>query len=59
MNIVKKNNASINTKSQSAYEKYCRIYVPYEYRKVTEILSKNSNFVIIEQVKGSVDITVE
>ena len=38
----------IKTKLQSTYEKYSNVYVPYEYRKVVEKLSKYDNIVILK-----------
>ena len=42
----------IKTKLRSTYEKYSNVYVPYEYRRIVENLSKNDSVVIMKQDKG-------
>ena len=37
---------------RSTYEKYSNVYVPYEYRRILENLSKNDSTVIMRQDKG-------
>ena len=42
----------IKTKLGSTYEKYSNVYMPYEYRRIIENLSKNNSIVIMKQDKG-------
>ena len=42
----------LKTKLISTCEKYSKINVPYEYKKVMDNLSKNKNIVILKQDKG-------
>ena len=42
----------IKAKLRSTYEKYSNVYVPYEYRRIVESLSKNDNTVIMKPDKG-------
>ena len=50
---ISENNISlIKTKLRSKYEKYSNVYVPYEYRRIVENLSKNHSIVIMKQDQG-------
>ena len=42
----------IKTILQSTYDKYSNVFVPHEYRRIVENLSKNDNIVIMKQDKG-------
>ena len=42
----------IKTKLRSTFEKYSNVYVPYEYRRILENLSKNDSILIMKQDKG-------
>ena len=42
----------IKTKLRSTYETYSNVYMPYEYRRIVENLSKNHSIVTLTQDKG-------
>ena len=50
--IAENNISLIKTKLRSTYKKYSKVYVPYEYRRIVENLSKNESFVIKKRDKG-------
>ena len=54
---IPENDTSLNKiKLQSTYEKYSNVYLPYEYRRTVENLSKNDSIVIMNQDKGRSNI---
>ena len=52
LHIPVNDSSLIKAKLQSTYEKYSKVYVPYEYRRIVEKLSKNNRIVIMKQDKG-------
>ena len=50
--IPENDNSLIKTILLSTYDKYSNVYLPYEYRRIVENLSKNDSIVIMKQDKG-------
>ena len=44
--------SQVKTKLRDAYEKYCRIKIPYKHHKTIENLSKRDDVLILKQDKG-------